>query len=53
MIRTEHAAAARHEARLLWNGNKGLFALLKAARHTGPITRVPRLGWELFVCEVG
>ncbi|XVQ12954.1 cytochrome P450 [Spirillospora sp. CA-255316] len=45
MIRTEHAAAARHEARLLWNGNKGLFALLEAARHTGPITRVPRLGW--------
>jgi cytochrome P450 len=45
VITTEHAAAARHEARLLWNGNKGLFALLEAARHTGPITRVPRLGW--------
>ncbi|WP_395106730.1 cytochrome P450 [Actinomadura sp. SCN-SB] len=39
------AAAARHEARLLWSGNKGLFALLEAARHTGPITRVPKLGW--------
>ncbi|MFF5259035.1 cytochrome P450 [Actinomadura viridis] len=45
MIRTNAKAAARHEARLLWNGNKGLFALLEAARHTGPITRVPRLGW--------
>jgi cytochrome P450 len=37
--------AARHEARLIWNGNKGLFALLEAGRHAGPITRVPRLGW--------
>ncbi|MFB4312499.1 cytochrome P450 [Actinomadura sp. 21ATH] len=47
MIRTNILGdpAARHEARLLWNGNKGLYALLEAARHTGPITRVPRLGW--------
>ncbi|MEV3920217.1 cytochrome P450 [Actinomadura coerulea] len=37
--------AARHEARLLWTANPGLFALLEAARHTGPIARVPRLGW--------
>lgn len=37
--------AARHEARLLWAANPGLFALLEAARHTGPIARVPRLGW--------
>ncbi|WP_433327179.1 cytochrome P450 [Spirillospora sp. CA-294931] len=37
--------AARHEARLLWAGNRGLFALLAAARHTGPIARVPKLGW--------
>jgi cytochrome P450 len=40
-----NATAARHEARLLWSGNKGLFALLEAARHFGPIARVPRLGW--------
>ncbi|MEW2356979.1 cytochrome P450 [Spirillospora sp. NPDC029432] len=47
MIRTNTLGdpAARHEARLLWNGNKGLYALLEAARHTGPITRIPRLGW--------
>ncbi|GAA2419104.1 cytochrome P450 [Actinomadura vinacea] len=45
MIRIRYSAAARHEARLLWNGHKGLFALLEAARHTGPIARVPRLGW--------
>ncbi|MFA1544713.1 cytochrome P450 [Actinomadura chokoriensis] len=38
-------AAARHEARLLWAANPALFALLEAARHTGPIARVPRLGW--------
>ncbi|KAB2343279.1 cytochrome P450 [Actinomadura rudentiformis] len=38
-------AAARHEARLLWTGNRGLYALLSAARQTGPIARVPRLGW--------
>lgn len=37
--------AARHEARLLWEANPWLFALLEAARHTGPIVRVPRLGW--------
>ncbi|WP_153532378.1 cytochrome P450 [Actinomadura macrotermitis] len=37
--------ATRHEARLLWHANPGLFALLEAARHTGPIARVPRLGW--------
>ncbi|MFD0682945.1 cytochrome P450 [Actinomadura fibrosa] len=42
---TATADAARHEARLLWAGNRGLYALLQAARHTGPITRVPRLGW--------
>ncbi|GGT90656.1 cytochrome P450 [Actinomadura citrea] len=42
-MKTERAA--RHEARLLWTANPGLFALLEAARHTGPITRVPRLGW--------
>jgi cytochrome P450 len=46
VIRTGGSAyAARHEARLLWSGNKGLYALLEAARHTGPITRVPKLGW--------
>lgn len=37
--------SSRHEARLLWSGNKGLFALLEAARHTGPLTRFPKLGW--------
>ncbi|NDU72835.1 cytochrome P450 [Actinomadura sp. DSM 109109] len=37
--------AARHEARLLWAANPALFALLEAARHTGPIARVPGLGW--------
>ncbi|RAY13465.1 cytochrome P450 [Actinomadura craniellae] len=37
--------AERHEARLLWAGNRGLYALLQAARHTAPIQRVPRLGW--------
>ncbi|WP_241661072.1 cytochrome P450 [Thermomonospora catenispora] len=37
--------AARHEARLLWAGNPGLFALLQAARHTAPIQRFPRIGW--------
>lgn len=42
---TEIKNAARHEARLLWAGNRGLYALLQAARHTGPIARVPRLGW--------
>ncbi|MDL4771878.1 cytochrome P450 [Actinomadura xylanilytica] len=45
MTRTEINAAARHERRLLWRGNRGLYALLEAARHTGPIVRVPRLGW--------
>ncbi|WP_308165925.1 cytochrome P450 [Actinomadura sp. NEAU-AAG7] len=39
------ANAARHEARLLWEGNRGLYALLQAARHAGPLVRVPRLGW--------
>ncbi|MFV2172870.1 cytochrome P450 [Actinomadura sp. LOL_016] len=39
------ADAERHEARLLWHGNRGLFALLQAARRTGPVVRVPRLGW--------
>lgn len=38
-------AAARHEARLLWTGNPGLYALLQAARHTAPIQRFPRIGW--------
>ena len=42
---TSTKTAARHEARLLWAADPGLFALLEAARHTGPITRVPRLGW--------
>lgn len=42
---TSTKTAARHEARLLWAANPGLFALLEAARHTGPIARVPRLGW--------
>ncbi|MGI5203567.1 cytochrome P450 [Spirillospora sp. CA-108201] len=45
MTSTKTERAARHEARLLWTANPGLFALLEAARHTGPITRVPRLGW--------
>lgn len=43
--RTRTGHADRHEARLLWAGNRGLYALLQAARHTGPIARVPRLGW--------
>ncbi|WP_307796864.1 cytochrome P450 [Actinomadura barringtoniae] len=43
--RTRTGHAERHEARLLWAGNRGLYALLQAARHTGPIARVPRLGW--------
>ncbi|SEF81575.1 Cytochrome P450 [Thermomonospora echinospora] len=37
--------AARYEARLLWSGNPGLYALLQAARHTAPIQRFPKLGW--------
>ncbi|MEU5881847.1 cytochrome P450 [Spirillospora sp. NPDC047279] len=41
----DRTAAARHEARLLWTGNRGLYALLQAARQVGPIARVPRLGW--------
>ncbi|MFG2090204.1 MULTISPECIES: cytochrome P450 [unclassified Spirillospora] len=45
MTSTKIRNAARHEARLLWAANPGLFALLEAARHTGPIARVPRLGW--------
>ncbi|WP_067802276.1 cytochrome P450 [Actinomadura formosensis] len=45
MTSTKILDAARHEARLLWSANPGLFALLEAARHTGPITRVPGLGW--------
>ncbi|WP_207400907.1 cytochrome P450 [Actinomadura roseirufa] len=45
MTSTEIKNAARHEARLLWAGNRGLYALLQAARHAGPIARVPRLGW--------
>lgn len=35
----------RHEARLLRRGNPWLYALLRASRWTGPLTRVPRLGW--------
>ncbi|WP_433467765.1 cytochrome P450 [Spirillospora sp. CA-128828] len=45
MTSTKTNDAARHEARLLWAANPGLFALLEAARRTGPIARVPRLGW--------
>lgn len=45
MTSTKIMDAARHEARLLWSANPGLFALLEAARHTGPIARVPGLGW--------
>lgn len=45
MTSRNNRIAARHEARLLWTGNRGLFALLQAARHAGPIARVPRLGW--------
>jgi cytochrome P450 len=37
--------ATRYEARLLWEGNPALFALLEAGRFTGGICRVPRLGW--------
>ncbi|GAA3198224.1 cytochrome P450 [Actinocorallia longicatena] len=35
----------RHEARLLRSGNPWLYALVRASRFTGPIRRVPRLGW--------
>ncbi|WP_220126720.1 cytochrome P450 [Actinomadura madurae] len=42
---TSMKIADRHEARLLWAANPALFALLEAARHTGPITCVPKLGW--------
>ncbi|WP_245623076.1 cytochrome P450 [Spirillospora albida] len=45
MTSRNDAIAAQHEARLLWRGNRGLFALLQAAAHAGPIARVPRLGW--------
>ncbi|MGP4026886.1 cytochrome P450 [Actinomadura sp. 3N407] len=45
MTSTKIGSAARHEARLLWAADPGLFALLEAGRHTGPIARVPRLGW--------
>ena len=38
-------AAARYEARLLWAGNPGLFALLETGRFIGGICRVPKLGW--------
>lgn len=37
--------AERHEERLLWAGNRGLYSLLQLGRHTGPIRHVPRLGW--------
>ena len=41
------AAAVRHESRLLWASQPGLWALARvaAARPFGPIRRVPRLGW--------
>src|SRR5689334_14723147 len=37
--------AGRQEARLLWTANPALFTLLMGARLTGPIRRVPKLGW--------
>lgn len=42
---TQHRAAVRHEARLLWASRPSLYVLLRGARLTGPIRRVPRLGW--------
>lgn len=35
----------RPEARLLWAANPWLYALIRAFRHAGPLTRVPRVGW--------
>ncbi len=37
--------ARRHEARLLRAGNPALFALLTIGRLTGPIRRLPKVGW--------
>jgi cytochrome P450 len=37
--------AALHEARVLWASRPALFGLLHAAPLTGPVRRVPRLGW--------
>lgn len=42
---TQHRGARWHEARLLWASRPGLYLLLRGARVTGPIRRVPRLGW--------
>ena len=41
------SAARRHESRLLWASQPGLWALTRTAgsRLFGPIRRVPRLGW--------
>ena len=35
----------RHEARLLRHGNPWLYGLVRASRFTGPLRRIPRLGW--------
>ncbi|MEV5568851.1 cytochrome P450 [Spirillospora sp. NPDC052269] len=35
----------RPEARLMWAANPWLYAMLCAFRHTGPVIRVPRVGW--------
>src|SRR2546430_1789451 len=37
--------AERHEARLLLASRPALYALLRATRVSGPIRRVPRVGW--------
>ncbi len=42
---TQAGHAERHEARLLWASRPGLYLLLRGARLTGAIRRVPRLGW--------
>ncbi|MGI8336128.1 cytochrome P450 [Actinomadura scrupuli] len=39
------SVAERHETRLMKAGNPGMFSLLRAARFTGRIRRLPRLGW--------
>jgi cytochrome P450 len=44
-FRSAPGVARLHEARLLWNGNPGLFALLGMGRFTGAVREVPRLGW--------
>ncbi|GLZ50260.1 cytochrome P450 [Actinomycetospora sp. NBRC 106375] len=37
--------AQRHESRVLFASRPALWALLRAGRWTGPVRRVPRVGW--------